>query len=102
MYIGLISGICSNPYLFCFECVVGAICCPGIFENWNIIATKIFYSKKSTKSDQGCRGEAKIGPRGYPQRFGKTGREKDALPDESAMQMVPTWEPTSESLAYVG
>ena len=37
-----------------------------------------------------------------PQRFPKTGRKRNAVPDEHFKQMAPTWDPKSESLDYFG
>ena len=105
-----ISGICFNPYSFCFEGVVGALCCLGYLfksllvfwlkewlmpfvalESLNLGANVQFYfSQQSTEWDQGCpRGSQNRSKGGKPQRFRITGREKDALQNERAVQRAP-------------
>ena len=60
-------------------------------------------SKKSTKSDQGCRRGGQHRSKGVPpQRFRKTGCTKNALQRERFKQMAPTWKPTFESLEHFG
>ena len=49
---------------------------------------------------KGALGEAKIGPRGAPRRFRKSGREKNALEQETAKQMIPKSHPKSQGLCY--
>ena len=60
-----------------------------------------YIQKVSEKSDQGGPGEAKIRPRGAPQRFRKPGRRKDTLERERDQQLAPKWEPKFESVWYV-
>ena len=41
---------------------------------------------------EGAPREAKIGPRGAPQKLRKPGRQKDTLEQERVKQMAPKWE----------
>ena len=50
------------------------------------------FSKQFRKSDQGDPVDAKIGPRGTPQRVRKTSRKQNTLPDESGKQLAPKYE----------
>jgi hypothetical protein len=47
-------------------------------------------------------GETKIGPRGAPRKFRKTGRQQNAPVRETIMQMAPKWAPTSQGWLYFG
>ena len=80
------------------EGVVGAIYCLGVFEFGSKFATGIFQqvNKIGQKVPQGILKSVQAGTL---QGVRKTGRGKDALPDETAMQLAPKLEPKSESLA---
>ena len=71
-------------------------CFCGIFDIWSHMAPESILKVK--KIGPGVpQGRPKSVP---PQRFRKTGRENNAPGPQIITQMVPTWEPTSESLEY--
>ena len=49
--------------------------------------------KSQENQIKGAPVEAKIGPRGAPQRFRKPGCRKDTLEQERGKQMAPKWDP---------
>ena len=69
------------------------------FEFWNKFAIEMFQKEDKIGSMVPQERPKSVQVDTPPPRFRKTGREKDALPDERAMQMVPKWQPKSESLA---
>ena len=88
----------GNPCLF-FEGVVGAICCAGIFDIWTNFASEMLQeiNKIGPRMSQ---GKPTLVQGGTPQRFRKTGRKKNAPPQETAMQLVPKWDPKSQGWRY--
>ena len=85
----------------CFEGVVNTICCPGIFEFRSKFANGIF-DKVDNIRPRVPQGGGNIGLRGNQRFRNNKNRKQKALSDESAMQMAPTWDPTSDSLEYYG
>ena len=70
IYIGLISAICLNPYLFCLKvCLVPFVALESLNFGANL---QLEPSEKSTKSDQGCTAGCQNRSKGVP----RTGSEK--------------------------
>ena len=91
---GLITGIL---FLILARVLVAAICCSGVFDfleqtcSWNV-------PKRLEHRTKSAAGEAKLGPRGYPPEVSKHRLQaKTTLPQESAKQLAPKWEPASET-----
>ena len=85
--------------LLVFEGVVGVICCYGVFEFWSIIVPTIFQKLSRIEPRVPHGKPTSVQGIEYPSEVPENKSRKNALAQETLMQMIPKYKQKSELLA---